>query len=161
MVRLKITQSLLSSWNYVYACHEGQEENAMEEFSRTLRKEPVAQSEAMQSGIEFEGEVYKAIAGAQRAPHQKWESGIEAVAQALQGAVAQVKLARDIEVAGQPYLLSGVIDALRAGVIYDVKFAVKSLASSGSSYYPGKYLDSAQQSAYFRLVADASSGKGP
>ena len=155
MKRYLMTQSLLSSWNYLYSCYEGQEENALEDFMRTLRREPSVPNEAMQSGIDFEREVTKAVARLPRVPHKNWEDGIKAVATVLNGAQMQVKASRNIEVGGTNFLLYGILDALKAGIIYDVKFTVKSLASGSSSYAPGKYLDGAQHSAYLAIVPEA------
>ena len=155
MERLLITQSLLSAWNYLFSCHEGYEDEALEDLMRTLRREPSVPNEAMRNGIEFEKEVMKAVAGVRRTPHKKWESGITAVATALNGASTHVKLSCVVKVSGQSYLLYGILDALKAGIIYDVKFTNKSLSSGSSSYEPGKYLDSAQHPAYFKLVPEA------
>ena len=153
--KLLITQSLLSAWSYLYACQEGQEDNAREDFERTLRRERSEPTEAMQNGIDFEREVYKKAARLPRKPHEKWERGIDAVATVIKGAPVQVKLSRDIEVSGRKFLLYGILDALKAGIIYDVKFTNKSLTSSSPSYSVGKYLESAQHPVYFGLVPEA------
>jgi hypothetical protein len=55
-------------------------------------------------------------------------------------------------IAKLPRLLKGVLDALRAGVIYDVKFLNKSL---GSADVYGKWLNCTQHPAYFYLVPEA------
>jgi hypothetical protein len=150
-----MTQTLLSSWNYVFSCREEREDAALEGFYRTLRREKSEPSEAMLSGRAFEDEVYKVVAGLPREPHPKWEPGILAVAEVLKGSQTQVKLSRETDIAGRTYLLYGILDALKAGVIYDVKFTVKSIASSSSSYEVGKYFNSAQHSAYLALLPEA------
>lgn len=53
-------------------------------------------------------------------------------------------------------LLYGILDALKAGTIYDVKFSNKSF---GSAELAGKYLDSPQHSAYFYLIPEAHTFK--
>ena len=64
-----------------------------------------------------------------------------------------MKAQRELVVGGMTFLLYGILDVLLAGIIYDVKFRNKSLASE--DIY-GKYLDSAQHPAYFYLVPEAS-----
>ena len=121
MERYLITQTLLSSWAYVFNCWEGTEEDAMSDFLRTLKREPSEPTDAMLEGIEFENEVYAAASGKKREPHAKWESGIQLVATFLRGAQTQVKAQRDIRVHGMDFLVYGILDGLRAGVIFDVK----------------------------------------
>ncbi len=145
--RYLMTHSLLGSWSYVYSCWEGKEDEAMADFERTLRRERSEPSEAMLNGIEFEREVYKAAAGIERTEHKKWENGIQAVATVIKGAPVQVKLSRNIEVCGVNFLLYGVLDALKAGIIFDVKFS--------KSYDVGKYLDGTQHPTYLALVPEA------
>jgi hypothetical protein len=50
------------------------------------------------------------------------------------------------------FLVYGILDALKDGTIYDVKFLNKSL---GSTEVYGKYLQSAQHPFYFYLVPEA------
>lgn len=147
MDRFLITQSLLSSWNYIFSCRDGYEDDAMEEFKKKLLREPTEPSEAMLNGIAFEEEVYKESAGVQRTPHPLWESGITAVASIIQGAPVQIRLSKEAEIGGHRFLLYGILDALKAGVIYDVKFS--------RSYEAGKFLDSPQHSMYLELVPEA------
>ncbi len=152
MERYLITQTLLSSWAYVFNCWEGTEEDAMADFVRTLKREPSEQTEAMKEGIEFENEVYAEAAGKNRKPHAKWESGIQLVATFLRGAQTQVKAQRDIRVHGMDFLVYGILDGLRAGVIFDVK---KKSKGFGSIELAGEYFESAQHSAYFYIVPEA------
>lgn len=152
MARYLITQSLLSAWNYMYNCYEGCEENATASFLSSLRREETEQTEAMLNGIEFEQNVYAAAAEQVRPPHPKWESGISAVSELLKGAQFQVRVQREIKVAGMTFLVYGVLDALRAGTIFDVKFKSKSF---GSLDLAGDYLDSPQHPFYFYLVPEA------
>lgn len=152
MARYLVTQTLLSSWAYVYNCWDGLEDDAMADFMRILNREPVAPTDAMREGIDFENEVYKAAAGMARQPHAKWEDGIQAVATILRGAQTQVKAQRDINVHGMDFLIYGILDGLKAGVIYDVK---KKSKSFGSLELAGGYFDSAQHPAYFYIVPEA------
>ena len=70
MARYLITQSLLSSWNYVFDCFEGYEDEAREEFMQTLRREKGEQSEAMLKGIAFENLCYSIADGSFRPGHE-------------------------------------------------------------------------------------------
>ena len=152
MERFLMTQSLLSSWSWIYSCYEGYEDEAVESFMRTLRREPSERTEAMQGGINFENEVYKRLLGKPYEPHPEWEQGIAAAAEILNGAVTQVKAYCDIEVDGTKFLLYGILDALKCGVIYDIKFSTKPIATN---YEYGKYADNAQHPAYLRLIPEA------
>lgn len=152
MARFLITQSLLSAWSYVHYCREGQEEDAMASFLSTLRREPSEPTEAMQNGIEFESAVYAEASGQMRPPHPKWEHGICEVAAFLKDAQFQVRVQREITVRGITFLVYGVLDALHAGVISDVKFKSKSF---GSLDLAGEYFNSPQHPFYFYLVPEA------
>ena len=152
VMRYLLTQTLIGSWLYQFNCGDEQEEEARADFLRTLRKEPKETTEAMQNGIDFENEVYKIVHGVPRSPHAKWEGGIQAVATVLRGAQTQVKASRVLQLDGEEFLVYGILDALRAGVIYDVKFSNKAF---GSTDLAGKYLESPQHPAYFWIVPEA------
>lgn len=152
MERYLITQSLLSSWAYIFNCWEGCEEDAIADFIRTLNREESEPTEAMLDGIAFEDEVYKEAAGVKRSVHKKWEPGIQKVAALVRGAQNQVRISRELTTDGMTFLCYGVLDCLQAGVISDVKYKVKSF---GSLDLAGTYLDSAQHPMYFYLVPEA------
>ena len=151
-VKYLITQSLLSAWGYLFSCHEGCEEDAMADFLAALDRQKREPTQAMLNGIEFEDAVYAQAHGIPRAPHPKWEPGIRKVASIIGSAPVQVKAQREIQVGDMTFLVYGILDALKAGVIYDVKFRNKSL---GSEDIYGKYLDSPQHPAYFYIVPEA------
>lgn len=153
MEKYLITQSLLSAWNYMFDCHEGLEEEAKEEFLQALDRQKKEATTAMLNGLAFEDEVYAQAHGLPREPHDQWERGIRKVAAIIGAAPVQVKAKREIEVCGMTFLVYGILDALRAGIIYDVKFRNKSL---GSEDIYGKYLGSAQHPAYFYIVPEAT-----
>ena len=152
MPRYLITQSLLSSWNYLHNCYDGCEEDAYNEFLDTLNRVPKETTPEMQNGIDFENEVYKTAAGILRTPHPKWEQGIQSVATVIKGAQTQVKAQRELTVAGIDLLVYGILDGLKAGSIFDVKFSNKKF---GSAELAGKYLDSPQHPTYFYIVPEA------
>lgn len=156
MERFLMTQSLLSAWAYQFDCFEGNEDDAQAEFLRTLRREPGETTEAMLNGRDFEDRVYSAAEGKTIRSDAKWRTGALAIADIIRGAQIQVKLSREIKVDGMTFLLYGILDALKAGTIYDVKFMSKSM-NSADVY--GKYLDSAQHPAYFYLVPEATEFK--
>lgn len=175
MARYLITQSLLSSWNYTFDCFEGYEEEAREEFMQTLRREKGEPSEAMLKGIAFENLCYSIADGTFRPglelsgpcnpnsgelmERQIYPFGYQGackVAEFIKGAPVQVKAQREITVGGTDFLVYGVLDALKAGTIYDVKFKNKSF---GSLDLAGCYLDSSQHPAYFYIVPEASEFK--
>lgn len=153
MERFLITQSLLSAWAYTFDCYEGGEEDAWKDFMSTLKREPKEQSEAMLNGIEFEKAVYAVANGDRPRIRKGWENGVRQIAEIIKGAPIQVKAQRDIKVDGMTFLVYGILDALKAGTIYDVKFVNKKI---GGIELAGKYLESAQHPAYFYIVPEAT-----
>lgn len=152
-MKILITQSLLSSWLYQYKAPEDFEEEARESFLRTLRKEETEPTEAMLNGIRFENGVY-ALANNPESLESfpAWLQGTRRIAEIIRGGQIQVKVKREISVDGDEYLLYGVLDALKAGTIYDVKF---SNTKFGSAEMAGKYLESPQHPAYLYMVPEA------
>ena len=153
MAKYLITQSLLSAWGYMFDCQEGAEEEAKVDFLATLDRQKKEPTQAMLNGLSFEDQVYAQAHGLPRAPHEQWERGIRKVAEIIGNAPVQVKAKREIEVCGMTFLVYGILDALQAGIIYDVKFRNKSL---GSDDIYGKYLSSPQHPAYFYIVPEAT-----
>ena len=156
MSRLLVTQSLLSSWAYMFDCYEGCEDDAKDDFVATLRREQNPPTDAMQNGIDFENLVYSISSGNYDPVFHKWYTGAKKVADIIMGAPVQVKASCPLTVDGQDFLLYGILDSLKAGTIYDVKFLNSSMG--GSDLY-GKYLDSPQHPAYFRLIPEANNFK--
>lgn len=151
-MRYLITQSLISSWNYLLSCREECQEDAYRDFLNALNRVPKDTTPEMQNGIDFENEVYKAAAGTPRVAHPKWEQGINAVATVIKGAPVQVKAQRELTIGSLNFLVYGIMDALKAGTIFDVKFSNKSF---GSAELAGKYLDSPQHPTYFFIEPEA------
>lgn len=147
-----ITKTLVDSWYYAMSARGDAQEDAYKEFLDTLHRMPIEQTESMQNGIDFETEVYKQAKGVARSAHPKWEEGICKVAKLLTGAPTQIRLKTPIKAAGEEILLYGILDALKAGVILDVKFSNKSF---GGIDLPGKYLESSQHPIYLRLAPEA------
>ena len=140
--KIRITQSLLSSWQYVWKLDSG-----YEDFLRTLNREKKPPTEAMLDGIRFENVLNSVLNGEQIPDDHEWKFPITEMAEELQGSQQQVTLFRDTEVNDQPILLHGVLDYLREGHIWDCKFSKR--------YHLNKYLDSPQTPMYLTLVPEA------
>lgn len=143
--RLFITQSLLSSWNYLYKAHDP--EIAYRDFLKVLNKEPVRPNEAMLDGIQFENMVTAYCEGDDPPEDHKWRAGIIDAGNLVRGSQFQVTAYRDALIDGIPFLLYGRLDGLKAGIIYDIKFS--------KTYQPGKYFDSPQHPMYLACVPEA------
>ena len=171
MPRYLITQSLLSAWLYCYGCFEGYEEDAFNSFLDTLNRVPSEQNEAMKAGSDFEALAYSIadgtaepqqilLDGANPVSGEAYESkeypknydGALKVAKYIAGGQYQVRLQRELQTNGMTFLVYGVLDCLKAGEIFDIKFKTKSF---GSLDLAGSYLDSPQHSAYFYICPEA------
>lgn len=115
-----LTATLLNSWHYFL----NSEYSSEEDFMKTLRREPLETTEAMLKGRAFE------------------EWACENVAE-LRGAQLQVKCSK----ADKITLFYGILDALKNGVVTDVKYT--------GSYEVGKFRDNYQTPMYLYL-SDAS-----
>ena len=171
MERYLMTQSLLSSWLYTFNAPDDYEEEAFNDFLSTLKREPHETTEAMQNGIDFENLVTAILNGTPTAKQRdkvwgkdefkekivpvaehKWYAGASKVADVLKGAQLQVKAMRNTFILGNNLLLYGILDGLKAGVIYDIKFLNKGM---GGAELAGKYLESPQHPMYFEIVPAA------
>lgn len=152
MERYLLTQSLLGSWGYLFDCYEGSEEDAKASFLSTLKREKVEPNDAMQAGIDFERAVYLYAATGKREYRPEWQHGVEQVAAPLRGAQVQVRVSRELELDGMTFLVYGILDALKAGTIFDVKFKTKRFKDLELA---GNYLDSPQHPTYFYLIPEA------
>lgn len=143
MTRLRITQTLLSAWDWCYKKDEG-----YDEFVRTLNRIKTPPTKAMLEGQRFEGMVNACMDGYMPPYDSELREQVIWCADYLKGAEKQVTLFKEIEVDNYPFLLHGVLDFLREGIIYDTKFS-----QSYKRY--GKYLDSPQHPMYFALCPEA------
>lgn len=144
--KFHLSQSLLSAWLYSYKSTEG-----YEAFIKALNRQRTPDTEAILDGKAFENAVNQHLNGAPlngiSYPASGWVPGIERTCEYLWDSRQQVSLRKDIIVEGCCFNLVGVLDFLKAGVIYDTKFS--------KNYYLNKYLNSPQHSAYFYLVPEA------
>lgn len=171
-MRYLMTQSLLSSWQWLYKSRDAYpydedkadaaEERAEADFMRTLRRERGEPSPAMLAGREFEALCYD-IADGRFRPGRDAESGEPMfpptypgalqVARIINGGAWQVKASKRVSVGGRDFLLYGILDALKGGVIYDIKYKSRSL---GSVDLPALFADSPQHPMYFALCPEAT-----
>ena len=136
-----ITQSLLSSWQYTL------KGAGMEDFLSTLRRERKPQSRAVLDGIRFENVVHAVSEGAEIDPDHEWYRPVLEICDIITQGHYQVRVSRPLVVNGVEFVCYGVLDFLKAGVIYDTKFS--------KTYRIGKYLDSPQHPMYFYLCPEA------
>jgi hypothetical protein len=141
-MRYRLTKSLLDAWYYSFRLDEG-----YETFLDVLNRIPIQPNDRMLRGTEFESCVNSALDGNPVPENHKWYHGIMTMAEYLEGSQQQVNLHREITVDGVDFLIHGVLDYLRAGVIYDCKFT--------SNYHLNKYLNSSQHPFYLYLVPEA------
>ena len=147
MPRYLITQSLLASWQYLFDCAEGQEEKAMEDFLKALRREPIEATEAMQNGIDFENAVNAYLKDSTETPDDRWGDTYKEVAEVVRGAQSQVVAYKEKTIAGIDFLLYARCDFVRAGRVIDTKFVGK--------YEVGKYFNSPQHPVYLDCIPQA------
>ena len=150
MERYTVTHSLLSSW--LYAISENPYEDAtterdpMAEFMQTLRREPTPTSEAMQKGIDFEDLVTAILNGAGDQTNE-WYYAANRIAAIIRGGVLQYSAKKQVRIGNRDVLLYGRLDALKGGIIYDIKYT--------GHYEAGKFFDSTQHPMYMRIVPEA------
>lgn len=140
--RLRITQSLLSAWEYSFKTESG-----YDDFISALNREKKQPTKQMLDGIRFENCLNNMLKGAGVPWDHEWFAVLNEMANELDGAQQQVTLFSEIVVDWQPFLLHGVLDYLREGHIFDCKFSKR--------YHLNKYLNSPQTPMYFALVPEA------
>ena len=140
--KLRITQSLLSAWEYSFVTDDG-----YDDFIRALNREKKQPTIAMLDGIRFESCVNNVLDGSPISEDHEWYKPVTQLARYLEGSQQQVTIFKDIRVDGVDFLLHGVLDFLRAGVIYDTKYS--------KTYRLNKYLKSPQHPMYLELAPEA------
>lgn len=143
--RYLMTQSLLAAWQYNLSG------GPQEEFLSVLRREKTEQTQAMKDGMEFERLVWECACGKEPEEKHKWAQGIREIAEIVRGGAYQVALSNEAEIEGEKYLLYGIVDFVKQGVIFDVKFS-KRYENRGNVNY---YLTSPQAPMYLRLLPGA------
>ena len=150
-MKTRITKTLLDSYAYMFDCYEGGEEEAYESFLKTLKREPIEETEAIANGKAFEAMV-QALAEGREVTPGKWENGARKVAEIVKGGQWQVHVDTDVTVDGRTFWLHGFCDVVKAGVIYDIKFKNKSF--NALDLY-GSYREHSQHSAYLKCLPEA------
>lgn len=119
MANTYITPTLLNSWSYCI------KNGTLEDFIKTLNKEPFEDTESILKGKEFE-----------RYMQENYE-------ETLNGAY-QVKVSKEYG----DYLLYGIVDCLKGGIIYDYKYT--------KNYDVGKFFNNHQTLMYLEMIPEAS-----
>lgn len=145
--KVRITQSLLSSWVYIY-----KKETGYEEFLAALNRKKSAPTFEMLEGNRFESCLNSVLNGEFIPEDHEWYKPITEMAEELKGSQQQVTIFKDTFVDGERVLLHGVLDYLVAGHIYDCKYSVSYGGRKGKNC---KYYFSPQTSMYMSLVPEA------
>ncbi len=119
MSKYYITSTLLNSWSYCI------KNGTLEDFIKTLNKEPFEDTESILKGKEFEKYMQ------------------ESYEETLNGAY-QVKVSKEYG----DYLLYGIVDCLKGGIIYDYKYT--------KNYDVGKFFNNHQTLMYLEMIPEAS-----
>ena len=142
MKKVRITQTLLSAWLYSFKTDDG-----YADFLKTLNREKKQPTKKMLDGVRFESCINNVLDGSVIDKDHEWYGVVTELSNYLWRSQKQVVLFEEIKVEDQVFLLHGVLDFLRAGVIFDTKFS--------TTYHLNKYLSSPQHSLYLRLVPEA------
>ena len=118
MAKYYITPTLLNSWQYNI------KNGTLEDFIKVLNKEEFEPTESILKGFEYE-----------RYMQENYE-------ETLNGAY-QVKVSKEYG----DYLLYGIIDCLKGGIIYDYKYT--------KNYEVGKFFNNHQTLMYLEMVPEA------
>lgn len=143
--RYLLTQSLLAAWQYNISG------GPQEEFLRVLRREKTEQTQAMKDGIEFERLVWECACGKEPEEKHKWAKGVREITEIVRGGAYQLTLGEKAEIDGEEYLLYGIADFVKEGIIYDIKFSKRYEGRGNINYY----LTSPQAPMYLRLLPGA------
>ena len=118
MAKYYITPTLLNSWQYNI------NNGTLEDFVKVLNKEQFEPTESIQKGFEYEAYMQK-----------NYKETL--------GGAYQVKVSKEYG----DYLLYGIIDCLKGGIIYDYKYT--------KNYEVGKFYNNHQTLMYLEMVPEA------
>ena len=118
MAKYYITPTLLNSWQYSI------KNGTLEDFIKILNKEEFEPSESILKGFEYE-----------KYMQENFEETL--------GGAYQVKVSKE----HGDYLLYGIIDCLKGGIIYDYKYT--------KNYEVGKFFNNHQTLMYLEMVPEA------
>lgn len=143
---LRVSQSLLSAWEWSF-----KKEDGWEDFLAALNKKTIPPNKAMLEGQRFENVLNASLNGEEIPKEHEWYKPVRQMTKYLWGAQQQVELYRETRVDGQRILLHGILDYLRAGIIYDCKYSENYKKHNGIT----KYLNNPQHPLYLALVPEA------
>lgn len=129
----KVTATLLNSWGYIWQVDDDKYQDAYNSFLKTLQRIKEPPNFFMLRGLEFEKDCYNGL--------------VPDISKVIRDGAYQVYLEKPLSVDGLNVRLVGVLDALKEGVIYDIKRV--------NQYDLQKYYGSYQHHIYFELVEDA------
>ena len=118
MAKYYITPTLLNSWQYNI------KNGTLEDFIKVLNKEEFEPSESILKGFEYE-----------KYMQENFEETL--------GGAYQVKVSKEYG----DYLLYGIIDCLKGGIIYDYKYT--------QNYEVGKFFNNHQTLMYLEMIPEA------
>lgn len=118
MTRYYITPTLLNSWQYNI------KNGTLQDFIKVLNKEEFETTEAIQKGFEFE-----------KYMQENFEE--------TKNGAYQVKVSKEYG----DYLLYGIVDCLKGGIIYDYKYT--------KNYEVGKFFNNHQTLMYLEMIPEA------
>ena len=118
MAKYYITPTLLNSWQYNI------KNGTLEDFVKVLNKEEFEPTESILKGFEYE-----------KYMQEKFEETL--------GGAYQVKVSKEYG----DYLLYGIVDCLKGGIIYDYKYT--------QNYEVGKFFNNHQTLMYLEMIPEA------
>lgn len=146
----RLTHSLLEKWMRCTDPDTATDES-FKSFLDALERKPTVKTPAMLAGIAFEARVNALVDGSLPMPTETpttEDKVVRQIASTLYGAQLQVREEKPVQLEGLDILLVGVADALRAGILYDIKRVQR--------YEYGKYQFSTQHPMYFELFPEAA-----
>jgi hypothetical protein len=150
-MRLLVTHSLLSSWQWALKENPYEdmttERDPFQDFLRVLNREPTDVTPAMQKGIDFEQLVTDIMFGLADTKHPWYEAASKVFKIVRKGSLLQYSAKKNVTIGGRDFLLYGRLDALRAGVVYDIKYS--------SNYRRGMFINGTQHPMYLELIPQA------
>jgi len=115
-----VTASLLNSWEWYLNSWDEGEDAARLDFEATLRREPIADNDAMAAGRAFEDAVTALCLGGVEPSEDSYGDCVREVAEYVRGKIFQYKASRPVSIDGIDFLLYGRMDAFGGPWIDDI-----------------------------------------
>lgn len=144
----RLTHSLLEKWMRCTDPDTASDES-FAAFLNALERKPMPKSQAMLDGIAFEDRISDVVEGRAEMPGRETaeDKVVGQIAHIFRGSQLQVREEKNMRLCGMDIHLVGVADALKAGMLYDIKRVQR--------YEYGKYQLSTQHPMYFELFPEA------